>query len=283
MKVWCLFEQSGTFKNAFKELGYEAFDCDILNDFKQTDFQADLFADILSEFEYIELCKRRKEKDLSPVEIPKNIVDYPRTIFDDISKDDLVIAFFPCIKFTEKCFLNTKCKNSGMKNYTAAQKLTYSRQSVNEIALYYEALCKLCEIAIHKGFKLIIENPNSQPHFLNLFFPFEPSICVQDRAKMGDYFKKPTNFWFFNFEPQNNFILLNEGAKGRRLNMSACNAGERHKDKNELLRWFEKEHGLKIQNIQKARSMISPEFARNFIRAFVLKDEQIKTLALKAV
>lgn len=31
MKVHCLFEQSGTFKNEFKKLGYEAFDYDILN------------------------------------------------------------------------------------------------------------------------------------------------------------------------------------------------------------------------------------------------------------
>lgn len=25
-KVWCFFEQSGTFKNEFKKLGYEAVD-----------------------------------------------------------------------------------------------------------------------------------------------------------------------------------------------------------------------------------------------------------------
>lgn len=37
MKVFCLFEQSGTFKNVFKKLGCEAYDCDILNDFKQTE------------------------------------------------------------------------------------------------------------------------------------------------------------------------------------------------------------------------------------------------------
>lgn len=278
MKVFCLFEQSGTFKNVFKEFGYEAYDCDILDDFKQTDFQVDLFADILNEFEYMELCKRRQEKNVSPVEISKSLVDYPRTIFDEISKDDLVFAFFPCIKFTEKCFLNTKCKNSAMKNYTNAQKLAYSRQSINEIAKYYETLCKLCEIATHKGFKLIIENPNAQPHFLNLFFPFEPSISVKDRAKMGDYFKKPTNFWFFNCQPQNNFILLNESAKGRRLNMNG-GRGKECKDKNELLRWFEKEHGLKISNIQKARSMISPEFARNFIKMFILSADKFEQIS----
>ena len=46
MKVYCLFEQSGTFKNEFKKLGYEAYDCDILNDYMQTDFKMDLFEEI---------------------------------------------------------------------------------------------------------------------------------------------------------------------------------------------------------------------------------------------
>lgn len=46
MRVHCLFEQSGTFKNEFKKLGYEAFDYDILNDFKETDFVIDLYKEI---------------------------------------------------------------------------------------------------------------------------------------------------------------------------------------------------------------------------------------------
>lgn len=46
MRVFCLFEQSGTFKNEFKKLGYEAYDYDILNDFGETDFQIDLFKEI---------------------------------------------------------------------------------------------------------------------------------------------------------------------------------------------------------------------------------------------
>ena len=44
----CLFEQSGTFKNEFKKLGYEAYDYDILNDFGETDYQIDLFKEIES-------------------------------------------------------------------------------------------------------------------------------------------------------------------------------------------------------------------------------------------
>lgn len=42
-KVHCFFEQSGTFKNEFKKLGYEAFDYDIQNNFGETDHVADLF------------------------------------------------------------------------------------------------------------------------------------------------------------------------------------------------------------------------------------------------
>ena len=46
MIVHCLFEQSGTFKNEFKKLGIEAYDYDILNDYGQTDYQIDLYAEI---------------------------------------------------------------------------------------------------------------------------------------------------------------------------------------------------------------------------------------------
>ena len=42
-KVHCFFEQSGTFKNEFKKLGYKAIDYDILNDFNETDVVIDLF------------------------------------------------------------------------------------------------------------------------------------------------------------------------------------------------------------------------------------------------
>lgn len=45
-KVHCFFEQSGTFKNEFIKLGYEAYDYDIQNNFGQTDYVIDLFAEI---------------------------------------------------------------------------------------------------------------------------------------------------------------------------------------------------------------------------------------------
>ena len=44
--VYCLFEQSGTFKNEILKLGINAYDYDIQNNFGQKDFQIDLFAEI---------------------------------------------------------------------------------------------------------------------------------------------------------------------------------------------------------------------------------------------
>ena len=73
--VHCLFEQSGTFKNEFKKLGYNAWDYDIQNNFGETDNVIDLFS-----------------------EIEKGYNNKP-SIFDNITNDDLIIAFFPCIYF----------------------------------------------------------------------------------------------------------------------------------------------------------------------------------------
>lgn len=46
MKAHLLFEQSGTFKNAFKKNGIDAFDYDIQDEFGETDYIIDLFGEI---------------------------------------------------------------------------------------------------------------------------------------------------------------------------------------------------------------------------------------------
>ena len=46
MIAHCLFEQSGTFKNAFKKYGIKAYDYDIQNEFGETDHVIDLFKEI---------------------------------------------------------------------------------------------------------------------------------------------------------------------------------------------------------------------------------------------
>ena len=50
-KAWCFFEQAGTFKNEFKKLGIDAVDLDIQNNFEETDYVIDLFAEIEKAYE----------------------------------------------------------------------------------------------------------------------------------------------------------------------------------------------------------------------------------------
>ena len=126
-KVYCLFEQSGTFKNAFKELGINAEDYDILNDFGQTDHQIDIFA-----------------------EIDKAYEGEP-SIFDNIGKMDLCLAFFPCTRFQSYNACNFQGKNHGMKDWNTSQKLEYSMKLHEELHRLYILLCKLFQISLRGG------------------------------------------------------------------------------------------------------------------------------------
>ena len=74
-KVHCVFEQSGTFKREFIKLGIPAEDYDIQDNFGETDHVMDLFHEIEEAYRG------------------------GRSVFDTITPDDLIMAFFPCIKF----------------------------------------------------------------------------------------------------------------------------------------------------------------------------------------
>ena len=109
---------------------------------------------------------------------------------------------------------------------------------------YYANLCNLCLIAIKKGFKLIIENPYGRVNFLKQFFPIKPGLIIKDRRTMGDFYKKPTQFFFVNCEPE--FKLHGE-----------CFSTMESK------RAIERTHGFE-------RSIISPAFAENFIKTYII-------------
>ena len=237
MKIWCLFEQSGTFKNEFKKFGFEAYDVDILNDFKQTDFEIDLFANIAA--------AAKGEKSL----------------FDKIHDDDLVFAFFPCTKFTEKHYLHARCESSVERKMSDLRRLEYSRKAIDDTHHNYTLICQLFEIALKKGFKMVVENPDASSHFLKDFFPFKPTITIKNRAVYGDYYKKPTNFWFVNFKPSYNFIFEN------------C---EREIKKSVMRGGFDKFNFSKEAQVQ--RSLISPMFANRFIREFILSADELERL-----
>lgn len=236
-KVWCFFEQSGTFKNEFKKLGYNAVDLDIQNNFKETDYVIDLFK-----------------------EIEKAYDDKP-SIFDQIrGQEDLIIAFFPCIYFCENNQLYFCGTHHNLLGLTVKEKGDVILERTRNRQYFYELILKLFVICEQRNIRLIVENPYSSQHFLVGNFIYSAKIIDRDRIRRGDYFKKPTQYFFLNCEPTYGY---------------SC-------QKNKEQKVINKSKGSSKGGIcSEERSFISPDYARNFICDFIIgKEQQLSQKAL---
>lgn len=232
-KVHCFFEQSGTFKNEFRKLGYDAFDYDIQNNFGETEFQIDIFSEI------------------------EDAYDNKPSVFDNIEKDDLILAFFPCIYFEalQMTYYTDSCNNNRKKGKERFDVIIDRIEKRNRFYVLLYKLIGVCEI---KQIRMILENPATQPHYLLLVQNFykKPTFIDKDRTLRGDWFKKPTAWWFFNCEPTNGkSIQINNNKKI----VHKCKQGK---------------DGL----CSEERSLISPDYARNFICDFIIGKEQQHTM-----
>ncbi len=231
MKYHCFFEQSGTFKNEFKKLGYDSYDYDILNDFNETDYVIDLFNEI------------------------DNGYNNKPSIFDDFEKDkDFILAFFPCIRFEEQILLYFRGEASTQKKWDLEQKLEYDLKLHNELHNLYSYITKLVIICTRKNIPLIIENPYGSQHYLTRYWCIKPSFIGKNRFLNGDYYEKPTQYWFINCEPKDNFIF-------------------------EPLEYVEKRvvnNAKKCGNLSHQK-MRHPQYARRFIMQYIIDEKEIKT------
>lgn len=176
------------------------------------------------------------------------------SIFDTITSDDLIMAFFPCIYFTgftNPCYFTLE--NNNYRNLDLGGKLCKILERAENRHIFYVLLIKLVGVCLKRGLRLVIENPYSTQHYLcNNFFK-APSILDKNRMLRGDYFVKPTGYWFFNCEPTYGFSM--------------------QQDKEQKKVWDCKSapsQGL----CSEERSMISPDYARNFICDFILGKKQ---------
>lgn len=126
-KAHCFFEQSGTFRDAFNNLGVDAEDYDISNDFGKTDNIIDLFKEI-------EKAYRGKE-----------------SIFDSIKPDDLIVAFFPCVRFQCSIPLAFRGEQTQQKKWSLEKKLLYSMRLHEELHRLYMVICKLFLVCLRGG------------------------------------------------------------------------------------------------------------------------------------
>lgn len=235
-KVHCFFEQSGTFKNEFIKLGIPAEDYDIQNNFNETDHVIDLFAEI--------------EKGY----------DGKKSIFDNITQDDLIVAFYPCIYFCEKSQYAFYLKNNNYRCLTESEKIEKIIERESNRHYFYTILLKFVGVCIKKNIRMIFENPYTQPHFLTNNFVKNPDIIDKDRSKRGDFRIKPTAYWYFNCE----------STYGESFQLTS---------KDKILSHDEFSH-QKDKSITE-RSMISSDYARNFICDFILgKTQQLSQMKL---
>lgn len=236
-KVHCFFEQSGTFKNEFLKLGIPAEDYDIQNNFGETDHVIDLFGEIENEYDNLTQDTRHK------------------TLFDSINPcQDLVMAFFPCIYFECIQALYFCCQRHEMQKKTLAEQIAYAMDRLEQRTHFHKLIYKLAAIADILKIRLIIENPATAPHYLiqGQNFP-PPTIIDKNRMLRGDVFEKPTAYWFFNCEPTHGFTWQND--KEQKI-INKCKGS--------------KGDGL----CSEERSMIHPDYARNFICDFILGKPQ---------
>lgn len=238
-KVHCFFEQSGTFKNEFIKLGIPAEDYDIQNNFGETDHTDDLFKAI------------------------EDAYDGKPSLFDNITSDDLILAFFPCIEFSCVAQMWYSLTTKDYEKWDTNEIFKYMLQKNQSRANMYALLCKFVCVCICKKIRMIFENPWALNTYLkqNVFLK-RPDIIDMDRSRRGDFMIKPTAFWFWNCEPEHGFtyqqtaqnLIKNPGKLKKAPRRGLCS---------------------------EERSMISPDYARNFICDFILgKKQQIGQLSL---
>lgn len=229
-KVHLFFEQSGTFKREFIKLGISAEDYDIQNNFGETDHITDLFAAI------------------------DDAYDGKPSIIDMVNECDLIFAFYPCIYFCQTSQYMQSLNSINYRSLTqtqAIEKIIERQIKRNE---YLVRLTKFVGICIQRNIRMIFENPLTGS-FLNNYFLKPPTIKDNNRMIRGDYYIKPTGYWYWNCEPTYGQSIQYD--KEKKLIIEAKS------------RWTQTA-GI----CSEERSMISPDYARNFICDFILGKEQ---------
>lgn len=141
---------------------------------------------------------------------------------------------------------------------TIQQRIQRARERLKNRTHFHDLLYKLLYVAYDRNLRLIIENPATVPNYLmtGQNFP-RPTLIDRNRMLRGDYFMKPTAYWFVNCEPTNGLTI------------------QRDKKQKTIMQC---KQGIKAGICSEERSMISPDYARNFICDFIIGKEQNHTI-----
>lgn len=159
------------------------------------------------------------------------------------------MAFFPCVRFEDQILLHLRGDSRQQQNWSLENKLAYNLLIHKELHDNYSLITKLVIVCLRKNLKLIIENPYSTQHYLQRYWCIKPKVLDLDRREMGDWYEKPTQYWFINCEPLNQLLF------------------------DEAIASYKTRTLGKTYDIVE-RSMISPDYARRFIRTYIIDKEE---------
>ena len=144
------------------------------------------------------------------------------------------------------------------KSWTVEKKLKYSMTLQNELTELYLLLSKMVLICLRKGLQMIIENPYTAPHYLTMYWCIKPDVIDKDRTQNGNYYKKPTQYWFINCKPKYNIIFEPLDYVETKI-IENVTGNEQYTRKTE-------------------RSLMHPQYANRFIRQYILEEQDGLTI-----
>ena len=213
-------------------MGIPAEDYDIQNNFGETDHVVDLFKAI------------------------EDAYDGKPSLFDQVGREDLIMAFFPCIYFSSLSQMEMSLTSVNVRSKSMADRYAFVLDRSRNRQRFLELIIKLMGVCELRGLRLIVENPWAMQTYLKNGFIKPPTFVDNNRMLRGDYFVKPTAYWFVSCEPTHGYTEQYDKKRTRILDSKGSG---------------------KAGICSEERSMISPDYARNFICDFILGKEQVGT------
>ena len=121
---------------------------------------------------------------------------------------------------------------------------------------FFRLATMMLTVAKVRNIRLIMENPWSAVGFLKNNFIIQPTLIDTNRQRRGDFYRKPTAFWFVNCEPTHGYTIQRPA-----------------ETKTVATAKSSKIAGL----CSEERSLISSDYARNFICDFVIGKTQVNS------
>jgi len=182
-----------------------------------------------------------------------NAYEEKPSIFDKIFSEDFIIAFYPCIFFCTMSQLAFYLKFKNYRTLCDVQKIEKILERAAKREEFYRRLIKFVGVCLRKNIRMVFENPWTYPSYLKDNFLKNPDVIDTNRMERGDFFKKSTAYWFWNCSPTHGFTHQNDKKQKKILKVRPS-----------------KQSGV----CSTERSLISSDYARNWICDFVLGKEQ---------